>query len=119
MAQILRQADVTVIRMDREYDALDVERHRQITQLLLEQAMAADPPRLLLDMSETSYIGSSFIELLFRVWKRLQQRQGEMAMCGLSPFCMEVLTATRLDKLWPLYTDCNAALAGLGGEATG
>lgn len=117
MADIVRQGDVTIVRLDREYDALDVERHRLISGLLLDQADVASPPRLLLDMSATNYIGSSFIELLFRVWKRLQQRHGTMAICGLTPFCFEVLTVTGLEKLWPLYTDCDEALASFGSDA--
>ena len=63
------------------------------------------PPVLIVDMSETTYVGSSFIELLVRAWKRLKHRNGMMALCALQPFCREIMKISRLDSIWPIYAD--------------
>jgi anti-anti-sigma factor len=71
-------------------------------------------PALILDMSQVDFFGSSFIESMFRVWKRMQSRPGaRFALCGLKPYCREVLEVTHLDRLWPLCATRDEALAQL------
>ena len=117
MAAIVREGPVTVVELDESYDALDVAGHEAIAKLLLEQARSADPPQLVLDFSRTNYFGSSFIELLFRVWKRLRDRGGQLAVCRLSPFCGDVLRVARVESLWRIYETRAAAVAGVSAPA--
>ncbi|MBX3412297.1 MAG: STAS domain-containing protein [Pirellulales bacterium] len=111
MTQQTRQGDVTVFQLDREYDALDVARFEPFAAELLAAAKSANPPLLVLDFGHTAYIGSSFIEMLVRAWKRLNERGGRMALCGVAGFCQDVLRATQLDTLWPICDDRDAAVA--------
>jgi anti-anti-sigma factor len=61
-------------------------------------------PRLVLDMQATEFFGSSFIESLFRVWKKLNTSpNARFGIAGLQPYCREVLEVTHLDKLGPLF----------------
>jgi anti-anti-sigma factor len=116
MTRVSREQDVTVIEFGPSYDSLDENALEQTGDLLLAEALGADPPRLLLDLSETSFIGSSFIELLVRAWKRLKDRGGTMALCGVQPFCKEVLQITRLDTLWEVFPDRPGAVDFLAGR---
>lgn len=77
------------------------------------EASNVDPPLLVVDLSHVDFFGSSFIELLFRVWSRLHARGGHFALCGLSPYCREVIEVTNLDKLWTLYDTVDEAVAGV------
>jgi anti-anti-sigma regulatory factor len=71
---------------------------------LLDIAHDAEPPMVVLDLSHTQFFGSSFIEVLFRVWTQLQARPGgAFAICGLTPHCLDVLKITHLDTLWRLF----------------
>jgi len=65
------------------------------------------------DLSGVDFFGSSFIELLYRVWSRLHNRGGQFALCGLSPYCREVIEVTNLNTLWPLYASVDEAVAGV------
>jgi anti-anti-sigma factor len=85
----------------------------EFAERMLREAEQADPPCLLIDLSQTDYIGSRFVELLVRVWRRLKQRGGVLALCGVQPFCLEVLKVTRLDQVWALYPSRPAALDAL------
>ncbi len=116
MSTISRDGDVTIVELEGMFDSLNVEASRQLEAVLLEQAAAADPPHVVLDMSRTTFIGSHFIELLFRTWKRLKERQGQMALCGLTPFCGEVLEAARLHTVWPTFENQSQACAALRGD---
>lgn len=71
-------------------------------------------PRLVLDMTHVNFFGSSFIEAMFRVYKRLQSRENaKFALCGVNPYCREVLEVTHLDSLWPLCANRADAVAKL------
>jgi anti-anti-sigma factor len=104
MARVIQQDGVTIIELGDRYDSLDDESLDQLCDALLEAASTSAPPVLLLDLSNTRIIGSRFIGLLVRAWKRVQDRKGRMGLCCVPPFCREALITTRLyDTLWTAY----------------
>ena len=111
MVMVTKRGGVTVVELGPEYGALDEAVMNKIRDTLLELAVAADPPRLVLDLSHTSYIGSYFVEVVVRVWKRVKERGGRMVFCGLQPFCAEVLRVLRLDKIWRIFATQDEAIA--------
>lgn len=104
---------VTVTRLDQDYNPLDVNHVLEAEQQLLAIASAADPPLFVLDLTHTEFIGSSFLEMLFRIWKRLSSRSGKLVLAALQPFCQEVVQLARLDTLWPMYPTVEEAVAAL------
>jgi len=113
MTRVSRQQGVTILELGPSYDSLDDSSLEEFGGALLDEAAHAEPPRLILDLSHTSYIGSSFLELLVRAWKRIRGRGGAMALCGVQPFCVEVLQITRLDSLWTIYPTRSEAVAAV------
>jgi anti-anti-sigma factor len=113
MASIDKQQNVTVVSLDAEYDSLDEATIEAFAQELLGTAGSIDPPRMVLDFSNTTFLGSRFIEIVVRAWKRLCERKGEMALCNLDPFCAEVLDRTHLNKLWRFFPSREEAVAAL------
>jgi anti-sigma B factor antagonist len=105
-------ATIAVIRPN--HAQIDETQVDLVNRRLLELASTTDQPVFVLDLTHVEFFGSSFIEGIFRVWKRLQGRQGsKFAICGLRPYCREVLEITHLDRLWPLYATRDEALAQL------
>jgi anti-sigma B factor antagonist len=92
--------------------SLDETTLREVQDVVLE-ASNVDPPLVVVDMSHVEFFGSSFIEVLYRVWSRLQARGGHLALSGLSPYCREVIEVTNLDQLWMLYDTVDEAVAGV------
>lgn len=76
-------------------------------------AANVEPPLLVVDLSHVDFFGSSFIELLYRVWSRLNNRDGHFALAGLSPYCREVIEVTNLHRLWALYDTVDEAVSGI------
>ena len=113
MVQLISRPECTIVELGASYDSLDVDALDEAGGLLLTQAATAEPPRIVVDLSQTAFIGSTFIELLVRTWKRLDERSGTMALCGLQPFCAEVLRITRLETLWQCYPTRNNAIQAL------
>lgn len=113
MIDVEVQGPVTVCVLDKAYDSLDTAQVDEFNRCLCEAVDQAEHPLFVIDLSHTNFIGSTFLEVLFRVWKRLQQRDGRMALCGLSEFCQEVLHTTRLDTLWSSFETRPAAVEAM------
>jgi anti-anti-sigma factor len=118
MTNAVQEQDVTVRELDASYASLDDKPLEDLGEVLLTEATDAEPPRLLLDLSRTQFIGSRFIELLVRAWKRIRALDGAMALCGVQPLCAEVFQVSRLDTLWSSYPTREEGLSALAGPGT-
>ena len=117
MSHVSQVDGVTIFTVDREYDSLDDRKVSEFSALLMGAVERADPPVLLLDLGETTFIGSSFLGVVVRAWKRVRDRQGRMALCHVNPLCSEVLHASKLDTIWDIYPardEAQRALAATG-----
>jgi len=113
MVQVTQEQGVTVVVPGPSYDGLRYRELEEFGEALLSEASQASPPRFVIDMSGTDFIGSSFIELLVRAWKRIKNRNGTMALCAVHPFCREILRLARLDSIWPIYETRSDAVSGV------
>jgi anti-anti-sigma factor len=114
MPQIDKERGVTVVTYEPDRDRITEDRIPETLQSLLS-AIEGPTPVLLVDLSRVQFFGSSFIEVLFRAWNRIQQQPGgRFALCGLTPNCAEVIEVTNLDRLWEIFPTRDAALAAMG-----
>ncbi|QDT42263.1 hypothetical protein Pan241w_23460 [Gimesia alba] len=112
--EIVKEGQVTIVSLGPEYENLDEPRLDALTDVLLQVAETASPPIVLLDLSHTSFFGSAFIEVIFRMWNRLNHREGgKFCICGLSEYCTEVLEVTHLDQLWETFATREEAVRAL------
>jgi anti-anti-sigma factor len=113
MTRVSQVDGVTVFQVDREYDSLDDRTVAEFSAQLTSAIQPDHPPLLLLDLSDTTFIGSSFLGVLVRVWKRIRERNGRMALCHVNEICGEVLHASKLDTIWDIYSTRDAAVRAL------
>jgi anti-anti-sigma factor len=114
--EIVKDHNVTVVALGPAYENLDEHALDDLTDLLVETATTVDPPLVVLDLSHTKFFGSAFIEVLFRTWNRLNSRSGgRFAICGLTPYCAEVIEVTHLDRLWDIFATRQQAVQALVG----
>lgn len=107
---------VTVARLDADYSGLEEEHLNQTQQELFDLVDKGEQPLLVLDFSDTEFFSSTFIEVVFRVWNRINRRSGKLALASLQPFCLDVLKTAKLDTLWKIYPTSAQAVAGLQGQ---
>lgn len=115
--EVVVSGKVTVIGLGEGFQIVD-ERvlDTGLGDALLGMAAEADPPLVVLDLSHTRFFGSSFIEVLFRLWTRQQARDGgAFAISGLTPYCLDVLKITHLDTLWRIFPNRDEAVRALSG----
>jgi anti-sigma B factor antagonist len=111
---VAHEAGITIAIFRQSFSQLDEMTIEVVNRKLGELVSSLQPPILILDMSEVDFFGSSFIESVFRAWKRLQSRPGaKFALCHLKPYCREVLEVTHLNQLWLICDTREEAIAHL------
>lgn len=68
--------------------------------------------RLVLELDNVGLLGSLLIGQLVQLYRRIEEHDGVMRLCGLSPHNREVLHATHLDERFLPYTDRRQAVMG-------
>ena len=66
------------------------------------EVSARDPREVTVDMGEVSFMDSSGIAVLLRVWRRLEETGGRMRVRGIPPQAKKVFTAAGLHKIIPM-----------------
>ncbi len=66
---------------------------------------------VLVDLSQVIYIDSSGIASLVEGFQLARQQKLFFALFGVSRAAMQVLQLARLDKVFPIYSDIDAAVA--------
>jgi anti-anti-sigma factor len=111
---IVQESGVTIAAFKPGNSQIDERIVDSVNRQLVELAAGLPSPALVLDLTHVEFFGSSFIEAMFRVWKRLQTSAGaKFALCGLQPYCREVLEVTHLDQLWTITATRAEAIAAL------
>ena len=84
------------------------------------QVVAQKRRPVVVDLSNTKFFGSSFIELLFRLWNRAKDDKGHgFALAGIDDYCQEILSVTNLQRLWPIFKTRSQAVDSLKSSASG
>jgi anti-anti-sigma factor len=87
--------------------------------LVFDRLDAPELKRLVVDLGELPYFGSTLLEWLVQLWNRMKLKGGVMAACNVSPIGREVLSLARLDTLWRVFATREDALAALAAHAAG
>jgi len=104
---------VTVLSFTQKNVNITEENVHDLGSDLLNEAAGADPPKVILDLGNVEFFGSSFIESMFVVWKALSAKNGRFAICQLHPYCETVLSVTNLTTVWEIYPTVDEAVAAL------
>ena len=67
--------------------------------------------KLLLNFDSVEYMSSAALGKLINLHKKLQALKGQLAMCCVIPQIFEVFAITKLDKIFKIFPDVDAALA--------
>lgn len=111
---VSKHDDVTVITMGPSYDSFDDERLENLKEVVFDIVQTADPPRVVIDMSQTTFFASSFIAVLNQGVKKMKAREnGKIVVSGLTKFAAEVFSVARLDRVWDIYPTREEAVRAL------
>ncbi|PHR95338.1 MAG: hypothetical protein COA78_30365 [Blastopirellula sp.] len=113
MANILRVSEITVFEFSECTSfPIEVDFTNEAKQLV-GAVKTADPPLVVLDLTNVKYINSFFIRLLIRTWKLIKKRDGQFVIAGMSPESLEMLQQMKIDSLWKQYPTRDLAIQDL------
>lgn len=73
-----------------------------------------ESPDCMIDLSHLSYMGSSLVAVLVRIWKEVKNNDGRMVIVVSHSIVEETLTLAGLDKIWNIYGDMDSACLAIG-----
>ncbi|MCD8376347.1 MAG: STAS domain-containing protein [Oscillospiraceae bacterium] len=94
--QCIQQGRTLTARLSGE---VDHHAAKEMMALLAEEIDAALPERLVLELSQVSFMDSSGIAVLLNLWRRMGQLEGSMTIRHTPAQPLRVLRAAGLDKL--------------------
>ena len=100
--------DITRVNLD---GRLDIQGAAAID--LRMNVLAASSKFLLLDLSKVSFLGSMGLRSIVIPAQALKRRGGKMALFGPAPMVQEVLKASNIEEIIPIFYDLDAAVAAL------
>jgi anti-sigma B factor antagonist len=77
----------------------------------LVSACEERPRRLVINLTEVTYMDSSGIGTLVEVFRRVNAYKGKLSLCGLNERVHSVFEITKLDKFFKIYATESEAMA--------
>ncbi len=99
--------DVAVLSIDGEVDMFSSPQARNAIMELVKKRV----PKVIVELSDVSYMDSSGVATLIEGLQLCQKYNGRLVVAGLRENVREVFELTRLDKIFKIYVDVEAAKA--------
>ncbi|HEX6384531.1 MAG TPA: STAS domain-containing protein [Anaerolineae bacterium] len=65
--------------------------------------------RLIVDLTEATYINSGGLRCLVSAWRKARRQEGDLVLCGLNPRLQEIFSMVGFDKVFQIYSTCDLA----------
>jgi anti-anti-sigma factor len=85
---------------------------------IVDRISAAPSPKVLVDLTQLSYMGSAMVALIVRLYKTVNSRGGKMVVVNQHELVFEVLKLAGLTKLWTIVGTRGEAYASMGVKAS-
>lgn len=83
------------------------------------EVIDAEPrPRLVLDFRNVDHLSSAALGMLINANNRIREKNGQLRLCDIKRQILEVFTITKLDKLFKILPDRQAAIASFEAPRT-
>ncbi|HEY2411149.1 MAG TPA: STAS domain-containing protein [Pirellulaceae bacterium] len=74
--------------------------------------------QVIVDLGEIPYFGSTVLEWITQLWKRIKTKGGRLAVVRPSKIGREVLSVARLERLWGIFDTRDQAISWLAKPQT-
>lgn len=102
-------SEITVIRPgDERLTAMNARSFRDDVVALIDEGSSS----LVVDFKDVTFLDSSGLGALVGVLKKIGNR-GELAVCGLNPDVEQMFRICRMDRVFTIYRDADAAVRSI------
>src|SRR5881398_3342001 len=78
----------------------------------LNELIDKKPERLVVDLSDVTYIDSAGLAALIQAMQKVEGYGGKFVLSGLQETVRSIFEISRLDQVFQIFPDANAALTG-------
>jgi anti-sigma B factor antagonist len=103
--------DVLVVELPPRLDAAGVA----AAEARLTEAVTTHGGKVLVDMSQVTFVASLALRMLLTSLKAVQPLGGDLRLAGMQPQIAEIFRRSRFDTLFKIYPDREAGLAAYRG----
>ena len=82
-------------------------------QQVQQQVDAPTTEQVIVDLGEIPYFGSTVLEWMAQLWKKVKSKGGRLAVVRPSEIGREVLAAAHLERLWGIFETRDQAITWL------
>jgi anti-sigma B factor antagonist len=104
---VMQHGNATVVKLTGE---VDMSHSPSVHQTLVE-VLEGRPARLVIDLTEVSYMDSSGVGILVDALRRMRTSGGKLALVAVAPRVLSVLQITKLDQFFEMHSTLQEALA--------
>lgn len=108
--KIIIQKGVLVVALTGELDLNSADRYREAIDSAI---MRTGAMYLVFDLSEVTFIDSSGLGMMLGRYKKIEQKGGRSAMCGIGSQLSRMIEVSGLRKLMPVYETREDAIEGV------
>ena len=84
-----------------------------LEQSLLQMIKEANIVNFVLNFENVNFLSSAVLRVLIKVNAAVSERQGKLRLCEIAPKILEVFKITRLNKIFDIRADVDAAVESL------
>ena len=107
---IKQQGDISIVELlDKEI--LDEITINEIADTLFALVSENSPATIVLSFVQVEHLSSMALGTLIRLNKRVDESDGQLKLCSIAKNLYEIFIITKLNKLFDIYDDEQAALA--------
>ena len=103
------EPDITVLPIK---GRLNLGTNLTFHEIEIKKIINSGAKKLILDLSDLTYIDSAGIGMLMNMWGQSNHAGGKLAVAGAKGTVAESFSIVHLDRVIPLYPDVNTAAAG-------
>ena len=104
------KGDYTIIKF-RDADILDQVNIHEMGNEMYAVVEGSPGINVIVDFEGVEYLSSSALGKLITLKRKSKETSGTLKMCRIKPEIMEVFRITKLDTIFDIYPDLDAALA--------
>lgn len=108
--RVKHERDITQVEfVDR--NILDEANIQQIGEEIAALIDASEEPKLLINFASVDHLSSAALGTLITINNKMKARKGQLRLANIDPQIYEVFKITKLDRLFSIHDNAEAALA--------
>jgi anti-sigma B factor antagonist len=102
--------EVAVVSFLETVSMFEGDKVQEVGKELMDLVVSKRYTKLLLNLSNASFVSSAMLAHLVRLHRKIQELKGKIKLCCLRPVIMDAFKVSSFDKIFEIYPDEATAL---------